>query len=263
MRVAPFTGEIAVDFDNNSSIVAKPAKKDSDDFLSFSTLPTSFSAYFKRFLGGPNPAPPYALPPLRVLITAFVGAFSALLVLGSLDTYVFIERADMRGVLNSMGASAVLLYAVPDSPLSHPRNVVLGNLIGAIVGKALAFTWHAAWGPRLAWVSGALACATSIVLMQLTNTVHPPAGATAFIFASTMDPLINNFTPRSWLAVLYPAVGGFFLMVVVALIVDNVASQVWSGGWCVVFFFAKLINLPLLVSKNSMGLVIGTISLWF
>lgn len=36
--------------------------------------------------------------------------------------------------IGSMGATAVLVYGLPDSPLSTPRNVIGGHMISALVG---------------------------------------------------------------------------------------------------------------------------------
>lgn len=37
-------------------------------------------------------------------------------------------------VIGSMGATSVLLYAMPDSPLSTPRNCIGGQMISALIG---------------------------------------------------------------------------------------------------------------------------------
>lgn len=68
------------------------------------------------------------------------------------------------------GATAVLVFAVPDSPLAQPRNIIGGNCIGAIVCITLVHCFGTA-----PWVM-ALAVATAIKLMQLTKTLHPPGG---------------------------------------------------------------------------------------
>lgn len=78
------------------------------------------------------------------------------------------------------GATAVLVYGVIDSPLAQPRNVLFGHFIGALVGVCIAKLFGLLPTEEryeeLAWLAASLACATSIVLMQMTKTVHPPAG---------------------------------------------------------------------------------------
>jgi CBS domain-containing membrane protein len=82
------------------------------------------------------------------------------------------------------------VYAVPESPLSQPRNVIAGNVLACIVG--LLFRYLTVADSLLRWLAGALAVSCSIVLMQLTKTLHPPAGATALVAATTTDPAVCN-----------------------------------------------------------------------
>ncbi|WP_199731318.1 HPP family protein [Paraburkholderia sp. RAU2J] len=72
-----------------------------------------------------------------------------------------------------MGASAVLLFAVPASPLAQPWSIIGGNLVSATIGVTCA---HAVADPTLA---AALAVALSIGGMFALRCVHPPSGAVA------------------------------------------------------------------------------------
>lgn len=72
-----------------------------------------------------------------------------------------------------MGASAVLLFAVPASPLAQPWSIIGGNLVSATVGVACA-SWIA--DPVGA---AALAVALAIGAMFALRCVHPPSGAVA------------------------------------------------------------------------------------
>jgi CBS domain-containing membrane protein len=72
-----------------------------------------------------------------------------------------------------MGASAVLLFAVPASPLAQPWSIIGGNLVAATIGVTCA---HAIADPTLA---AALAVALSIGGMFALRCVHPPSGAVA------------------------------------------------------------------------------------
>lgn len=77
----------------------------------------------------------------------------------------------------SMGASAVLVFAAPHSPLSQPWNVVGGHLVSALVGVTCArFAPHVPLGV-LAPVSVALA----ILVTHYLRCLHPPGGATALV----------------------------------------------------------------------------------
>ncbi len=73
----------------------------------------------------------------------------------------------------SMGASAVLLFAVPHGPLSQPWNLLGGHLVSALIGVTCALTIA---NPLLA---APLAVALAIAAMHYLRCIHPPGGATA------------------------------------------------------------------------------------
>jgi CBS domain-containing membrane protein len=74
-----------------------------------------------------------------------------------------------------IGASAVLVFAVPASPLAQPRSAVCGNVLSALVGIACVRLFP---DPL---VAAPLAVAVAIMLMSLTGCLHPPGGAVALI----------------------------------------------------------------------------------
>lgn len=85
---------------------------------------------------------------------------------------------DLQGaamVVGSMGATAVLLFAVPHGALSQPWPVFGGNLISAFIGVSCA---HYLSDPLLA---AALAVGLSIGAMYYLHCLHPPGGATALV----------------------------------------------------------------------------------
>ena len=77
-----------------------------------------------------------------------------------------------------LGASAVLVFAVPASPMAQPWPVVGGNTLSALVGIAGVHGVHLLGSPELA---AALAVATAIALMLALRCLHPPGGATALM----------------------------------------------------------------------------------
>lgn len=77
-------------------------------------------------------------------------------------------------VIASMGASAVLLFAVPHGPLSQPWPVIAGHGVSAVIGVACA-----RFIPQPALASAA-AVGLAIGAMHLLRCIHPPGGATAF-----------------------------------------------------------------------------------
>jgi len=111
----------------------------------------------------------------RFLSTAggFAGIFGILLV-----SQHFLDAAVVPWIVASMGASAVLLFAVPHGPLSQPWALLGGHLVSAIIGVSVAILL-ADWS----WVVAAsLAVGLAIGAMHYLRCIHPPGGATA-IFA--------------------------------------------------------------------------------
>lgn len=76
-------------------------------------------------------------------------------------------------IVAPIGASAVLLFAVPASPLAQPWSIVGGNTISAFVGVTVTMLVS---DPAIAI---GLAVALAILVMSLTRSLHPPGGAAA------------------------------------------------------------------------------------
>ncbi|MBC7883305.1 MAG: HPP family protein [Anaerolineae bacterium] len=101
-------------------------------------------------------------------------------------------------VIAPFGATSVLVFGVPDSPLAQPRNVLLGNCLSACIAVALVALFGAQ--PLVM----ALAVATAIAAMQWTRSVHPPAGAVA---------LVGVMSHASWPFILAPVFCGSLVLV--------------------------------------------------
>lgn len=76
-------------------------------------------------------------------------------------------------VVASMGASAVLLFAVPHGPLSQPWALLGGHQVSAFIGVSCAMLI-----PETVPAAG-IAVGLSIAAMHLMRCIHPPGGATA------------------------------------------------------------------------------------
>lgn len=116
---------------------------------------------------------------------------------------------EMPFVFAPLGASAVLAFAVPESPLAQPRNIIGGHMVSAIVGVLFLMLLGNAW-----WVMP-LAVATAIAVMLLTKTVHPPAGA---------NPLIVLMASSQWDFVFITVLPGAMILTMCALIFNNFAK---------------------------------------
>jgi CBS domain-containing membrane protein len=84
-----------------------------------------------------------------------------------------------------MGAAAVLLFAVPASPLAQPWPLLGGNVVSTIVG----LTSH--WLIDDVLVAAAVGVGAAIGVMMLLNCLHPPGGACALL-AATATPVIDE-----------------------------------------------------------------------
>ncbi len=113
-----------------------------------------------------------------------------------------------------MGASAVLLFAVPSSPLAQPWSLIGGNVAGATLGVTCA-----AWIPDVALAS-AVAVSLAIGAMFALRCLHPPSGAVA-LTAVLGGPAITGLGYRF---VLWPVAIDSLLLLLAALIF-NVAVR--------------------------------------
>lgn len=109
--------------------------------------------------------------PREKWISALGGFVSMLLLLLIMEQALGLP--DAIGLLGSMGASAVLLFAVPHGQLSQPWPVLGGHCLSACIGVACARWIHPA--P----VAAALSVGLSIGIMHQLKCIHPPGGATA------------------------------------------------------------------------------------
>jgi CBS-domain-containing membrane protein len=105
------------------------------------------------------------------LVASIGGMISILLVL--LVTGGLLGRDSALLIVPSLGASAVLVFAVPHSPLTQPWAVLGGHLVSAVIGVSC---YKLIPAPMLA---AAFAVGLAIAGMHLARCIHPPGGATA------------------------------------------------------------------------------------
>ncbi|MEB3733281.1 HPP family protein [Halopseudomonas pachastrellae] len=102
-----------------------------------------------------------------------LGTTLALILLYGVTHLVMAEAA--LWVTGSMGASAVLVFAMPHGTLSQPWSVIGGHVLSAAFGVACV-----QWLPPGFWLA-ALAVGGSVVIMMYARCLHPPGSATAMI----------------------------------------------------------------------------------
>jgi CBS domain-containing membrane protein len=123
--------------------------------------------WLDKFLPKPNTASG------REQLRAGIGAIMGLMVTAFLSLFLLQGHPGMAFLVAPMGASSVLLFAVPASPLAQPWSVFGGNVVSAIVGVTCA---RLVDNPMLA---APLAGGCAILCMFLLRCLHPPGGAVA------------------------------------------------------------------------------------
>ncbi len=118
-------------------------------------------------------APILAGATLRERLIACVGALIAIGLTGLISGYLFGQGPHLPLIVAPMGASAVLLFAVPASPLAQPWSIIGGNTISALMGIIAAYLIH---DPIIAIGVGV---SLAIGAMSFTRCLHPPGGAAA------------------------------------------------------------------------------------
>lgn len=169
--------------------------------------------YFKKMRGGPRTL---VRKPLSDIFWSWVGAFLGIFAVWQINRYIGIQENANLFLIGSFGASAVLIYGAPMAEFSQPRNLIGGHVISALTGVSV----HMMLPESLA-LSSALAVSIAIALMLLTHTSHPPGGATALIAVTGG----NSIFDLGFKYVLTPVLVGVLIMLLIALIVNNLSSN--------------------------------------
>lgn len=143
---------------------------------------------------------------------SWIGSFIGISAVALLH-YRLVDKNGLLMLIGSFGASAVLIYGAIRSPLAQPRNLLGGHILSAFIGVTAS-----QWLGGQPWLAAAVAVSTSIALMHLTKTLHPPGGATALIAVIGGDSVHN----LGYFYVLMPAALGAGVMLIVALLVNNI-----------------------------------------
>ncbi len=147
------------------------------------------------------------------ILWSWIDAFTGIAVVSLISSF-FLEGTGLTLVIGSFGASAVLIYGAVDSPLAQPKNLIGGHVLSALVGV----TAFQIFSGQL-WLAAPLSVATAIALMQLTDTLHPPGGATALIAVIGGE----NIHQLGYSYAFFPVATGALLLLIVALAVNKIA----------------------------------------
>ncbi|MHC6529770.1 HPP family protein [Vibrio proteolyticus] len=139
--------------------------------------------------------------PLFALISG-IGAFLGIAVLSLADS----AQHEFILLMAPFGATAVLVFGVPDSPLSQAKNVIIGHLLTAFIG--VCFVQFVGVTP----LSMAAATGLAVSSMLLTKTTHPPAGA---------NPMLIMLAGQSWSFLVSPVLIGAVTLVLVGRLMQR------------------------------------------
>ncbi len=106
---------------------------------------------------------------------ACLGAAIGIALTGYVSALLAPEAVHGLWLVPPMGASAVLLFAVPASPMAQPWPAIGGNVLSALVGVLVAHVMP------LSALSAGIAVGVAIGVMSVTRCLHPPGGAAALV----------------------------------------------------------------------------------
>ncbi|WP_018261609.1 HPP family protein [Methylobacterium sp. WSM2598] len=145
---------------------------------------------------------------------AAIGALAGILATGLMSRAALGDHASLPVLIAPMGASAVLLFAVPASPLAQPWSILGGNTVAALIGVTAA-TQIA--DPFVA----AVAVSVAIAVMTALRCVHPPSGAVA-LTAVLGGPAIHEL---GYGFVLWPVGLNSLILLTTAILFNNFTGR--------------------------------------
>ncbi len=133
--------------------------------------------------------------------------------LGLLLTGLMLRGTGLGWLIAPFGATAVLAYAVPSSPLAQPWSVIAGNTLSALVALAVLTAL-----PQTS-VAVPLAVGLAIAAMLAARALHPPGGAVAL--------LVSLGSPGDWPTTLGTVAVGSALLVAIAILWNGAMGRVY------------------------------------
>src|SRR5690606_25157052 len=156
----------------------------------------------------------------RERLRSATGAFVGILLTGILASFALRFDPTLPAMIAPMGASAVLLFAVPSSPLAQPWSILCGHFVSAFVGVTVALLVA---DPCLA---RALAISLAIAAMRALRCLHPPSGAVA-VPALRGGPAIHGL---GYGFLLWPVAGNSLILLALAVAYNNATGRAYPHG---------------------------------
>lgn len=145
----------------------------------------------------------------RLLKKSLIAGLGGLLAIFIISLLGFVLKNPI--LIAPFGGSCVILFALPESQLAKPKNLIFGHFISSLVGLIMLNLF----GNSYMVIS--IAVGLAIFIMLLTNTIHPPAGA---------DPILVITTSASWKFLFTNIVIGTLLLLIIAFVYNNIMHKI-------------------------------------
>lgn len=166
--------------------------------------------------------PAVSMPPLAEMLRACIGAGIGL------TLCIFLVRLTLAPggsggpdptllLIAPLGATAMLVFAVPSSPLAQPWSVLVGNGVSAFVGVTVVLTVQEPWLALGLSVTGAM------IAMMLLRATHPPAAGVALGSVLTAD----SVREIGYSYIFSPVLMDTVLLLVVAVAFNRATGRVY------------------------------------
>jgi CBS domain-containing membrane protein len=166
--------------------------------------------HYSFYFGGDQPPVSWA-ERIRSCAGALVGLFLVFTVAKLLGELAGIDE----WLMASLGASALLVFALPGSPMAQPWAVIAGNGLSAVVGISIFILIPQ---PLLAMP---IAASLSILVMFVLRCLHPPAAAVALIV------VLGHVTHYRY--AFFPVMVDSVLLVIAGTIYSNLTGKVYPN----------------------------------
>lgn len=147
----------------------------------------------------------------QVLIPA-MAACVAILIIGAVSRELIASTAVAHFLIASMGASALLLFVIPSSPLSQPWSLFGGQMVSGFIGISCALLIDDTV------IASAVSVTLAIIAMMYLRCLHPPGGATALI-PILMAPEVHEV---GYLFIFTPIAVNTLILLLLSLLINRV-----------------------------------------
>ncbi|TBR08977.1 MAG: hypothetical protein EPO62_05670 [Candidatus Nitrosotenuis sp.] len=153
---------------------------------------------------------------LRLALSASIGVLACFIIIGFLGL-----NFPVALLFAPLGATAILVFGVPESVLAQPRHVICGHLIAFVVsfGFLSIIVQSGLDSQIMRIVFTAFAISSSLFIMYVGKVIHPPAGATAFIVMES-----HGYSEATTL--LAPIIAGSLLIIGIAVLLNRKLAKI-------------------------------------